>query len=121
MELKVTTYEVEQGVALVTLNRPDRLNAWSVRMEKEYRWCLQRAGADPEARVIVVTGAGRGFCAGADMRALDDMADPGAYPEGAEPSADAGPPVGTGPERADFGHIHTFVLGLRKPVIAAVN
>lgn len=124
MELKVTTYDVEQGVALVTLNRPERLNAWSVRMETEYRWCLETADADPGVRVIVVTGAGRGFCAGADMRALDDMADAGAYPRGVEPSAEASPaPAATGrvPERADFAHIHTFVLGLRKPVIAAVN
>lgn len=123
MELKVTTYEVDAGVALVTLNRPDRLNAWSVRMETEYRWCLETADADPDVRVIVVTGAGRGFCAGADMRALDDMADSGAYPAGAEPSADAtGAASGDRPpERPDFGHIHTFVLGLRKPVIAAVN
>jgi len=124
MELKVTTYEVDAGVALVTLNRPDRLNAWSVRMENEYRWCLETADADPDVRVIVVTGAGRGFCAGADTRALDGMADTGAYPPGAEPSAEAaaGPtPDGRAPERADYGHIHTFVLGLRKPVIAAVN
>src|SRR5437763_14874915 len=46
MELKVTTYDVDQGVALVTLNRPERLNAWSVRMENEYRWCLETADAD---------------------------------------------------------------------------
>ena len=124
MELKVTTYAVDVGVALVTLNRPERLNAWSVRMENEYRWCLESADADPEVRVIVVTGAGRGFCAGADMRALDDMADAGSYPEGAVPSAEASPaPAATGRVvgRADFAHIHTFVLGLRKPVIAAVN
>ena len=123
MELKVTTYEVDAGVALVTLDRPDRLNAWSVRMETEYRWCLETADADPDVRVIVVTGAGRGFCAGADMRALDGMADTGAYPAGAEPSADATDAAtgGRPPERPDFGHIHTFVLGLRKPVIAAVN
>jgi len=122
MELKVTQYEVEEGVGLVTLNRPDRLNAWSVRMEKEYRWCLETADADPDVRVIVVTGAGRGFCAGADMRALDDMADTGGYPEGAVPSAEsAAPDAGRSPERPDYGHIHTFVFGLRKPVIAAVN
>src|SRR5260221_4756090 len=124
MELKVTTYEVDQGVALVTLIRPDRINAWSVRMETEYRWCLETADADPGVRVIVVTGAGRGFCAGADMRALDDMADAGAYPEGVEPSAEASAtPAARGRvvERPDFAHIHTFVLGLRKPVIAAVN
>ena len=122
MELKVTAYEVDQGVALVTLNRPERLNAWSVRMENEYRLCLETADADPAVRVIVVTGAGRGFCAGADMHALDDMADSGGYPENAVPSAaPVASSAGRPPERADFGHIHTYVLGLRKPLIAAVN
>jgi enoyl-CoA hydratase/carnithine racemase len=117
IELKVVRYEVADGVALVTLDRPDRLNAWTARMEREYRWCLETADADPDARVVVVTGAGRGFCAGADMRALGDMAGTGAYPPGNEP--EARPPAGPAP--ADFSHIHTFVLGLRTPVIAAVN
>jgi enoyl-CoA hydratase/carnithine racemase len=69
-ELKVTRYEVRDRVATITLYRPERLNAWTGRMHAEYRALLQRAADDAAVRVIVVTGAGRGFCAGADSRAL---------------------------------------------------
>ena len=61
----------EEGVALLTLNRPDRLNAWTQEMERDYFAALDDCAADEDVRVIVVTGAGRGFCAGADM---DDLA-----------------------------------------------
>ena len=76
-ELKVTTYEVSDGVAVITLSRPDRLNAWTGRMEQEYRWCMAAADEAADVRVIVVTGAGRGFCAGADLGGLGDMAGAG--------------------------------------------
>lgn len=115
MELKTVRSEVADGVAVVTLNRPDRLNAWTNRMATEYRWALEQADADPEARVIVVTGAGRGFCAGADYQALDRIAEAGDYHGGVEP---APRPAA---ERPEFDHEHTFPLGLSKPVIAAVN
>ena len=73
----VVTYDVSDGVAVLTLNRPDRLNAWVPEMQVRYFDLLEQAGADPEVRAIVVTGAGRGFCAGADMEVLqstdDDM------------------------------------------------
>lgn len=120
-ELKVTTYEVSDGVAVITLNRPDRLNAWTGRMEHEYRWCMASADDDPAVRVIVVTGAGRGFCAGADLGGLGDMAGSGEYE--AANDRDRGIPrttPGAG-VRPDFEHVHSFPLGLSKPVIAAVN
>ncbi|MGH7802713.1 MAG: enoyl-CoA hydratase-related protein, partial [Candidatus Binatia bacterium] len=66
-------YQVENGVALVTLNRPDRLNAWTPEMVTRYFDLLDGAAADRNVRAIVVTGAGRGFCAGADMQALQDI------------------------------------------------
>ena len=121
VELKVITYEKADGVALITLNRPERLNAWTGRMEHEYRWAMADADADADARVIVVTGAGRGFCAGADMSGLGDMANAGQYEAAGDrdrgvPPASPGAGVST-----DFEHHHTFPLGLRKPVIAAVN
>ncbi|MBE0610896.1 MAG: enoyl-CoA hydratase/isomerase family protein, partial [Dehalococcoidia bacterium] len=71
MELKATAYAVDGPVATVTLNRPHRLNAWTGRMHTEYRWCIDQAESDPAVRAIVVTGAGRGFCAGADSQALE--------------------------------------------------
>ena len=60
-------YEVRDAIATVTLNRPERLNAWTPQMGRELYDAFARAGADEAVRVIVVTGAGRGFCAGADM------------------------------------------------------
>src|SRR3954469_13128734 len=126
MELRTVQYDVNDGVATVTLNRPDRLNAWTDRMAFEYRWSLATADADPRVRAIVVTGAGRGFCAGADFRALDRIAEAGQYTftdRQAEPADDDATLVanaGAG-VRPDFEHDHTFPLGLTKPVIAAVN
>src|SRR2546423_3431971 len=119
MELRVVRYETADGVATVTFNRPERLNSWTGRMATEYRWCLATADADPDVRVIVVTGEGRAFCAGGDMRGLDRMADAGAYDPGRDVSAEELVP-GAG-VRPDFDHEHTFPLGLAKPVIAAVN
>ena len=63
----------EGPIAWLTLNRPDRLNAWTGRMHTEYRWILREADRDPAVRVIIVTGdpEGNGFCAGADLQALE--------------------------------------------------
>lgn len=117
-ELKAITYEVTDAVACITLSRPDRLNAWTTRMEREYRWALSTADADPAVRVAVVTGAGRGFCAGADFAALDGLATSGGYADGE--ALPAGPEER--PEvRPDFTHPHSFPLGMAKPLIAAVN
>lgn len=71
MELKVTQYVVTDEIATITLNRPQRMNAWTGRMDTEYRWLLAEADRDPLVRAIVVTGAGHAFCAGADSRAED--------------------------------------------------
>lgn len=117
MDLSATRFEVADGVATITLDRPERLNAWTGRMEAEYRWAMANAEADDAVRVVVVTGAGRGFCAGADAAALDGMVESGAYDSGVtEPPAEPGFGV-----RPDFDHPHAFHLGLTKPVIAAVN
>ncbi len=63
-------YRVEDGVAVVTLNRPDKLNAWRTEMDRDVRLAMRAASDDPAVRLIVLTGAGRGFCAGADMKML---------------------------------------------------
>ncbi|HEY0023800.1 MAG TPA: enoyl-CoA hydratase-related protein [Longimicrobium sp.] len=64
---------VEDGVAWVTLNRPDRLNAFAGRMRDDLYDAIDRAAASPEVRVIVITGAGRGFCTGADVEVMSDL------------------------------------------------
>ncbi len=116
-DLKVTRYEVRDRVATVTLHRPDRLNAWTGRMHAEYRALLERAATDPAVRVIVVTGSGRGFCAGADARALEGHVRRGAYDPGLGEEV-ATPGYGVRPEfDADFA----YHFGIPKPIIAAVN
>ena len=65
-----TLYHVADRVATITLSRPDKLNAWTAVMEREVRAAMGEAGHDENVRVIVLTGAGRGFCAGADMSLL---------------------------------------------------
>src|ERR1700722_4821974 len=62
----------ETGIATLILNRPDELNAWTYSLETLFFAALDAAAADPAIRVVVVTGAGRGFCAGASMRLLGD-------------------------------------------------
>ena len=122
MELKAIRYETADGVAVVTLHRPDRLNAWTSRMEQELRWAMHDVDHDPAARVIVLTGEGRGFCAGADMKALDQLEAGGRYGEVLGREASDIPEVQPGAGvRPDFEHGFSWLLGLSKPVIAAVN
>jgi enoyl-CoA hydratase/carnithine racemase len=97
------------GVAVVTLNRPERMNAWGGGLAAEFYRCMDRAEADPWVRVVVVTGSGRAFCAGADMGDLDTIG--GASDTAGD--ADVSQLVG---ERHPY-----FVTTLRKPVIAAIN
>lgn len=118
MELKVVRYDVEGGVATVTLARPERLNAWTGRMHTEYRWCLAQAESDDAVRVIVVTGEGRGFCAGADKAALERHADAGSYDPGTGGTELATPGHGVRPE---FDHAFAYHFGIPKPIIAAIN
>ena len=116
-ELKVTAYGVADAVATITLQRPERLNAWTGRMNTEYRALLGRAAADGGVRVIVVTGAGRGFCAGADTRALEGHVERGAYDPGTGPGL-ATPGYGVRPE---FDAEFAYQFGILKPILAAVN
>lgn len=117
MELKATRYAVAEAVATITLARPHRLNAWTGRMHTEYRWCLEQAENDTAVRVIVVTGEGRGFCAGADSAALEGHIEKGGYDPGT-PTVMPMPGYGVRPE---FDATFAFQFGLTKPVIAAIN
>ena len=74
-------YDVSERIATVTLNRPEKLNAWTPTMEREVRDAMLRADADDEVRVIILTGAGKGFCAGADMSLLSGIIDKGVTAE----------------------------------------
>ena len=74
-------YEVEDPFATVTLNRPDRLNAWTDRMGLEVKHAMAQAEEDSRVVAIVMTGAGRGFCAGADLKSLKSISDGSAASE----------------------------------------
>ncbi len=118
MELKVTQYAVADEIATITFNRPQRMNTWTGRMETEYRWLLAEAERDPQVRAIVVTGAGRAFCAGADSRALEGHITKGRYDSGTTEDEVAKPGYGVRPE---FDANFAYHFGLTKPVIAAIN
>src|SRR5262245_58530040 len=66
-------YDVKDRIAVITLNRPEKLNAWTAAMQASVKRAIVDAAADDDVRVIVVTGAGRGFCAGADMGGLQQI------------------------------------------------
>jgi enoyl-CoA hydratase/carnithine racemase len=108
-------YRVEDRILTLTLNRPDKLNAFTATMMHELIDAFDRADADDGVRVVVITGAGRGFCAGADLSAGGSTFD-GRAQGGAEGDGD-GPPV-----RRDGGGLVTLrIFRSLKPVIAAVN
>jgi len=119
-------YDASDRVALITLNRPDRLNAWTGAMTASMRRAIGDAVADPGVRVIVVTGAGRGFCAGADMNLLQDL---GEQPKGERVdrthSDDAQAAAMPNPSGIDVASLYRqrygYFLAAPKPIIAAIN
>jgi enoyl-CoA hydratase/carnithine racemase len=123
-----TLYEVAKRVATITLNRPDKLNAWTAVMEQEARAAMAEAERDENVRVIVLTGAGRGFCAGADMSLLSTVATKGLDAAQRAQAVEAGADVGSGSgegggggARVDFQKKYSYFPALGKPVIAAIN
>jgi len=113
-------YEVSGRVATITLNRPEKLNAWTRAMEQEVRHAVHEAGRDDSVRVIVLTGAGRGFCAGADMSLLSSVAESGVEPQFPD-SASAGESAFAKNVRRDFARQYSYFPAIPKPIIAAVN
>ena len=111
-------YEVDDPIATITLNRPEALNAWTDRMGEEVRHAVARAEEDPRAVAIVLTGAGRGFCAGADMKLLRDISQ-GSRAQERDPALAADP--GDASVGEDFRGTYTYLMSVRKPVIAALN
>lgn len=115
-------YDAAGGLATVTLNRPDKLNAWTFTMEKEVQQAMAAAERDEAVRVILLTGAGRGFCAGMDLAQLGHLAGKRTTVEELKTSL-AG--YTRGPQRADarddFQRTYSYFPAILKPVIAALN
>jgi len=112
-------YEVEDPVATITLNRPAQLNAWTNRMAAEVKHAMAAAEADPRVVVIVLTGAGRGFCAGADLSQLRGITEGDRSLEATPPELAADP--GDAAIGDSFRGTYTYLMSIRKPVVAAVN
>src|SRR5438309_11491166 len=113
-------YEIANGVATVTLNRPDKLNAWTMHMEEEFGDAIRDAAASEQVRAIVLTGAGRGFCAGADMSLLSAVAEQGLSEERRAQALRGGSSQREG-VRPDFQKKYSYFPAIGKPVIAAIN
>lgn len=112
-------YEVSEPVATITLNRPKQLNAWTDRMGAEVKHALAQAEEDHRVVAIVLTGAGRGFCAGADMFLLKSISE-GKSAEAIPEELTAAEP-GDASMGASFRGTYTYLLSIRKPIIAAIN
>ncbi|HEV2975584.1 MAG TPA: enoyl-CoA hydratase [Solirubrobacteraceae bacterium] len=102
---EVVLKDVADSVATITLNRPERLNAWTQELERDYFDALSECAAAEDVRAIVVTGAGRGFCAGADMQELQGLGENGVAAEDVDR------------ERTP----QTYPLSVPKPIVAAIN
>ena len=109
MAYEAITYDVAAGVATITLNRPDSLNALNRQITEELHVSLSEAAGDPAVRCLLITGAGRGFSAGADLTQLED-------------SYRAGTPAPLGDMlRSGYNQIILPIVHMEKPVVAAVN
>jgi enoyl-CoA hydratase/carnithine racemase len=109
MSFEQIRYEVADGVLTITLDRPDRLNAFTPTMGRELIEAFDRADADDDVRAVVVTGEGRGFCAGADLAGGGDTFDWRDRQRDGDVPRDGG------------GEVSLRIFDLTKPVIAAIN
>lgn len=107
-------YDVESRIATITLNRPDRMNAWTPTMEREVRLAMEAAASDDGVRAIVLTGAGRAFCAGADMDELKTL-DPN------DIKSDQWMKPFDMNRRPDWQTRYSFYPAISKPVIGMLN
>lgn len=116
-----TIFQVADHIATITLNRPDKLNAWTAIMEQEVRAAFEQADRDETVRVILLTGAGRGFCAGADMSLLSTVAERGLDEAGRSYAVQSVGHVDRAGTRADFQKKYSYFPAIQKPVIAAIQ
>jgi enoyl-CoA hydratase/carnithine racemase len=134
MNYKEILYTASEGIAVITLNRPDKLNAWTRLMAGEVWDAMHRAADDDAVKVIVLTGAGRGFCAGADMSELEGVTDETvaaldkskSYEQRVSVIMEQKTTAELDPEnknnvREDFRKRYSYISAIPKPVIAAVN
>ena len=115
MDYEQIAYDVADRVATITLDRPDRLNAFTIPMQRELCDAFDRIDADPDVRAVIVTGRGRGFCAGADLGGGGSTFD-------AEKNVEDGVVIQSdGRHRDEGGLVALRIYSLTKPIIAAVN
>lgn len=114
-------YTVADRVATITLNRPNRLNAWTSLMAEEVRGAMYSAAEDDAVRVIVLTGAGPGFCSGADMATLKNAVDQGLSALTGTKTEAEREDKDTSNVRADFRKRYSYFPAIPKPIIAAIN
>jgi enoyl-CoA hydratase/carnithine racemase len=110
------TCDVANFVATITLNRPDKLNAWTKKMEDEVVAAVGAAASDDHVRVIILTGAGKGFCAGADLSLLSAISQESIPRPDLIADVDMHPGI-----QADFRKKYAWLLSVPKPIIAAIN
>src|SRR5437867_3510145 len=110
MDLSQIAYEVDDRVATITLDRPDRLNAFTYRMHEELLDVFDRVDRDDDVRAVVVTGRGRGFCAGADLGEAGGQTFDHTLTLAAQ-----------GVHRDEGGLVSLRIFRCTKPVIAAIN
>ena len=122
MKFEFLEYQLDQHVLTITLNRPDRLNALTRELEDELFHAMRTADEDEEVRVVILTGAGKGFCAGADLEALGWISELDWSQVNTEDLRQKlMPSRRLAQGSADFQRTYSYFPAVRKPIIAAIN
>ena len=117
MVYETVLYDVADRICTITLNRPEKLNAWTHQMHLDLKDAIQEAGSDSDVRAIILTGAGRGFCAGADMGGLQAIGAGGSV----DRSSKAATNLPGGSTLAEFRMNYSYFPAAPKFIIAAIN
>ena len=117
MVYETVLYDVADRICTITLNRPDKLNAWTHQMHLDLKAAMQEAGSDPDVRAIILTGAGRGFCAGADMGGLQAIGAGGSVDRRINAAVD----LPGGSALAEFRMAYSYFPAIPKFIVAAIN